>query len=395
MTKKSVTILGSTGSVGRSSLDLMRSSNEFDLFAITANQNEELLIKQCREFNPRIAVIGDENLADSCYESLKRSDCDTELKVGRDALDEVASDSAVDIVIAAIVGSAGLNSTINAAKSGKRILLANKEALIMSGQLFMKTALESGSTIIPIDSEHSGIFQCLNNEKSEVNAIHFKDIEKLVLTASGGPFLNLESSDFKYITPEMACAHPTWKMGKKISVDSASMMNKGLELIEAHHLFNVDMPKLDAIIHPQSIVHALVYFLDGSVLAQLANPDMRIPIAYGLTYPRRMESGVEHLDLVELTDLQFLEVDEDRFPCLKLARLAANEGGSSPIILNAANEIAVEAFLRGKISFVEIPQIIEEVMMKIPCESPASIAIIHDLDLRARQLSNQLINKGS
>ena len=190
MAKKSVTILGSTGSVGRSSLDLMRSSNEFDLFAITANQNEELLIKQCREFNPRIAVIGDENLADSCYASLKRSDCDTELKVGRDALDEVASDSAVDIVIAAIVGSAGLNSTINAAKSGKRILLANKEALIMSGQLFMKTALESGSTIIPIDSEHSGIFQCLNNEKSEVNAIHFKEIEKLVLTASGGRSLS-------------------------------------------------------------------------------------------------------------------------------------------------------------------------------------------------------------
>ena len=393
MAKKSVTILGSTGSIGRSSLELIRSSNKFDLFAITANQNTELLIQQCIEFNPRIAVIADENLADSCYEALKRSSCDTELKAGRHALDEVASDAAVDIVIAAIVGSAGLNSTIKAAKNRKRILLANKEALVMSGQLFMKTALESGSTIIPIDSEHSGIFQCLNNEELDVNAIQFKDIEKLVLTASGGPFLNLNPSEFKYITPDMACAHPTWEMGKKISVDSASMMNKGLELIEAHHLFNVNTSKLDAIIHPQSIVHAFVYFLDGSVLAQLANPDMKIPIAYGLSYPRRMESGVKQLNLVELADLQFSEVDEDRFPCLELARLAAEEGESSPILLNAANEMAVEAFLKSKISFIEIPEIIEEVMMKIPCESPTSIAIIQDLDLRARQLSKQLINE--
>ena len=395
MIKKSITILGSTGTIGRSSLDLIRSSNKFDLFAITANQNIELLIKQCIEFNPRIAVIADENLADTCYESLKRFGCDTELRAGRRALDEVTSDSEVDIVIAAIVGSAGLNPTINAAKNGKRILLANKEALVMSGQLFMKTAFDSGSIIIPIDSEHSGIFQCLNNKGSDLSAIQFKEIERLVLTASGGPFLNLDSSEFKYVTPEMACAHPTWKMGKKISVDSASMMNKGLELIEAYHLFKVDMSKLGAIIHPQSIVHAFVHFLDGSVLAQLANPDMKIPIAYGLSYPERMESGVEQLNLVELGELQFLEVDEDRFPCLKLARLAAKEGDSSPILLNAANEIAVEAFLGGRISFTKIPEIIEEVMMKIPCESPASIAIIQDLDFRARQLSNQLINKGS
>ena len=395
MVKKSVTILGSTGSIGRSSLDLIRSSNKFDLFAITAFQNIELLIKQCIEFNPRFAVIADENLADTCYESLEKSNCDTELKAGRRALDEVASYSEVDIVIAAIVGSAGLNPSINAAKSGKRVLLANKEALVMSGQLFMKTALDSGSVIIPIDSEHSGIFQCLNNKGSDLNTIQFKDLDKLVLTASGGPFLNLDSSEFKHITPEMACAHPTWKMGKKISVDSASMMNKGLELIEAHHLFKVEMSKLDAIIHPQSIVHAFVYFLDGSVLAQLANPDMRIPIAYGLSFPGRMESRVKQLNLVELGELHFREVNEDRFPCLKLARLAAREGDSSPIFLNAANEIAVEAFLGGKISFTKIPEIIEEVMMKIPCESPASIAIIQDLDFRARQLSKQLINKGS
>ena len=395
MTKESVTILGSTGSIGRSSLDLMSSSNKFDLFAITANKNTKLLLKQCIEFNPRIAVIADENLADSCYESLKRSGCDTELRAGRQALNEVAGDSEVDIVIAAIVGSAGLNPTIHAAKNRKKILLANKEALVMSGQLFMKTALDSGSTIIPIDSEHSGIFQCLNNADLGLNGIQFNDIEKLVLTASGGPFLKLDSSEFKYVTPEMACAHPTWEMGKKISVDSASMMNKGLELIEAHHLFNVEISKLDAIIHPQSIVHSFVYFVDGSVLAQLANPDMRIPIAYGLSYPGRMKSGVDQLNLVELAELQFLEVDKDRFPCLKLARLAAEEGNSSPILLNAANEMAVEAFLDGKISFIKIPEIIEEVMIKIPCESPASIAIIQDLDLRARQLSNQLINKGS
>ena len=319
MAKKSVTILGSTGSVGQSSLDLMRSSNKFDLFAITANQNEELLIKQCREFNPRIAVIGDENLADSCYTSLKRSECDTELKVGRDPLDEVASDSTVDIVIAAIVGSAGLNPTINAAKNGKRILLANKEALIMSGQLFMKTALESGSTIIPIDSEHSGIFQCLNNKKSEVNAIQIKDIEKLVLTASGGPFLNLESSEFKYITPEMACAHPTWKMGKKISVDSASMMNKGLELIEACFLFGVSSEFVDIVIHPQSVVHSMVAFNDGSVLAQMGQPDMRTPIASALAWPSRMDSGVSPLNFENGLALDFQPPDVDRFPMLNVS----------------------------------------------------------------------------
>ena len=395
MIKQSVTILGSTGSVGRSSLDLMRSTDKFELFAISANRNINLLLEQCEEFNPHLAVVADESLADSCYERLRQSDCDTELKVGRVALEEVVCDSKVDIVVAAIVGSAGLNSAIAAAKSGKKILLANKEALVMSGELFMKEALDSGSTIIPIDSEHSGIFQCLSHTPSGLDVAQLEYIEKLVLTASGGPFLHLSSSELKNVTPEMACAHPPWDMGKKISVDSASMMNKGLELIEAHHLFGLDATRIDAIIHPQSIVHAFVHFLDGSVLSQLANPDMKIPIAYGLSYPRRMETGVQRLNLTELTELEFLEVDEDRFPCLKLGRLAAEEGGSSPIVLNAANEVAVEAFLKNRISFIKIPEIIEEVMTKIPCESPSTIDIIHELDSRAKQFSNQLINKGS
>ena len=395
MIKQSVAILGSTGSVGRSSLDLMRSTDQFELFAITANRNINLLLEQCEEFNPHLAVVADESLADSCYELLRQSDCDTELKVGRVALEEVVCDSKVDIVVAAIVGSAGLNPTMTAAKSGKKILLANKEALVMSGELFMKEALDSGSTIIPIDSEHSGIFQCLSQAASGLGMDQFEDIEELVLTASGGPFLNLPFSEFKNVTPEMACAHPIWKMGKKISVDSASMMNKGLEIIEAHHLFRLDAARISAIIHPQSIVHAFVHFLDGSVLSQLANPDMKIPIAYGLSYPRRMATGVQRLNLAELTELEFLEVDEDRFPCLKLGRLAAEEGGSSPVLLNAANEVAVEAFLNNRISFIKIPEIIDEVMMKIPCESPSTIAIIHELDSRARQLSNHLIIKGS
>ena len=395
MIKQSVTILGSTGSVGRSSLDLMRSTKRFELFAITANKNIHLLMKQCEEFNPSVAVVADESLADSCYKLLRESDCDTELKAGRTALEEVAADAQATVVVAAIVGSSGLDSTMAAAKSGKRVLLANKEALVMSGELFMQEALKSGSTIVPIDSEHSGIFQCLSRGISGSSPTQFEDLEKLVLTASGGPLLNLPIKDFKSVTPEMACAHPTWKMGKKISVDSASMMNKGLELIEAHYLFGVDTRKLDAITHPQSIVHALVHFRDGSVIAQLANPDMKIPIAYGLSYPRRIETDVQRLNLSELADLQFFELDENRFPCLRLGRSAVEEGGASPILLNAANEIAVEAFLVGKIGFTKIPEIIEEVMTKIPCESPSTIAIIHELDLRARQLSNQLINKGS
>ena len=393
MLKQSITILGSTGSVGQSALDLIEASDEFELFAISANKNIDLLLQQCRKFNPKIAVLAEESLADSFQTLLRQSDCDTELKIGPSALEEVAADSRAKTIIAAIVGAAGLNSTMAAAKSGKKILLANKEALVMSGDLFMQAASVSGSTIIPIDSEHNAIFQCLPYTSSGLNKDQFKHVEKLVLTASGGPFLDLPISRLDSVTPEMACAHPTWQMGRKISVDSATMMNKGLELIEAYHLFGLEASDLGVLIHPQSVVHAFVHFVDGSVLAQLAVPDMRIPIAYGLAYPRRLKTGVQHLNLVETGKLEFREADEDQFPCFRLGRMAMREGGAAPILLNAANEVAVDAFLKGSISFSKIPEIIEEVITKTPCESPSTLAIIQDIDIRAKELANQLIYK--
>lgn len=393
MSMQNLTVLGSTGSIGSNTLEVVRNFAQFKIFALSANTNTDLLLKQCIEFNPKIAVLVDESLAEQFHKRLSESDCDTELRVGINALDDVASDPDVDIVMAAIVGSAGLSSSLAAARSGKKILLANKESLVMTGKLFMEIADDSGSTVIPIDSEHNAIFQCLPDTGLGIQENQFNHVEKVVLTASGGPFLNLPPSKLKEITPEQACIHPKWKMGKKISVDSSTMMNKGLEFIEAHYLFRLETNKIDVLIHPQSVIHSLVYFNDGSVLAQMADPDMRIPIAYGLAYPGRLFMSRKPLDLVKAKTLEFSAADEERFPCLRLGILAAQDGGTAPVSLNAANEVAVDAFLDGKIKFTQIPMIIESVMIKMPCEAASSLAIIRDADEQARHLAKELIFK--
>ncbi len=395
MSVKQVSILGSTGSIGESTLDVIRHSSDFNLYGLSAYSNTALLLQQCEEFNPTVAVLVDDSLAGEFSEQLAAANCDTELRVGAGALDEIASAEEVDIVMAAIVGAAGLPSSLAAVNSGKRLLLANKEALVMSGDLFMERAAESGAEIIPIDSEHNAVFQCLpsSSVSNGVSGEQLANVKKIVLTASGGPFLKLPLPDFESVTPEQACKHPRWEMGRKISVDSATMMNKGLELIEASHLFALPATHIEVLVHPQSIVHSLVYYRDGSVLAQMANPDMRVPIAHGLAHPQRIDTAAKTLDLVEVGSLNFQAPDLDRFPCLRLGIEAATTGGTAPTILNAANEIGVAAFLANRIKFSEISLIIEEVMSKIPCEAAASLAIIQGTDERTRNLSNELILK--
>lgn len=388
-----VSILGSTGSVGQSTLSVIDKTLHFDVYALTAHRNANLLAEQCARFKPRYAVITDEAQADLMQYLLNQHRCQTRLLVGSDALSEVASAAEVDVVMAAIVGAAGLESSLAAVTAGKRILLANKEALVMSGQLFMDAAADSGAKIIPIDSEHNAVFQCLPDTAQGLAAAQMRQVEKVVLTGSGGPFLNTPPEQLANVTPDQACNHPKWSMGRKISVDSATMMNKGLEFIEACYLFGLPPDQVEVLIHPQSIVHSMVHYCDGSVLAQLGNPDMRIPIAYGLAWPQRMRSGANLLDLAGEEPLEFLDPDLDNFPCLGLGMEAARRGGSSAIALNAANEVAVAAFLDGRLGFTRIPLIIAEVMSKIPCEAPSSLAIIQDCDLRARNLANDLIIK--
>jgi 1-deoxy-D-xylulose-5-phosphate reductoisomerase len=313
--------------------------------------------------------------------------------VGADALSSAASDDSVDMVMAAIVGAAGLASTLAAARSGKTLLLANKESLVMSGDLLFREIQASGATLIPIDSEHNAIFQCLPQNLAGQSEETTKYVSKIALTASGGPFLDRPLDEFGDITPAQACKHPTWSMGRKISVDSATMMNKGLEFIEASLLFGLAPHQIEVLIHPQSTVHSLVYYRDGSVLAQLGSADMRIPIAYGMAYPRRIESGAAPLDLIAAGSLDFFEPDYTRFPCLKLGIDAALQGGTTPTLLNAANEIAVEAFLEGHIKFIEIAELNEQVLSKIPCEPASSLAIIHEADSLARNITKELILK--
>lgn len=385
-------ILGSTGSIGCNTLSVVANYPEFKLFALSAHSNFELLAEQCAQFNPRYAILSDPSAADELAERLESSGAGTELLLGPEQLEQIVREPEVDMVMAAIVGAAGLPSSLAAVQAGKRLLLANKEALVMCGQLFMESAQASGAQVIPIDSEHNAIFQCLPGSGSTSRAAD-DSISKVCLTASGGPFLNFTRQQLQSVTPDQACKHPRWSMGRKISVDSATMMNKGLELIEACHLFALPPEQVEALIHPQSIIHSLVYFRDGSVLAQLGNPDMRVPIANGLAYPERISTDVETLDLVEIAALEFFQPDIEQFPCLRLGRAAAEQGGTAPAILNAANEVAVAAFLAEQISFLEIPLIIEGVLSKIPCESASSLAIIRDVDLRARKLANDLILK--
>ncbi|MDA1370465.1 MAG: 1-deoxy-D-xylulose-5-phosphate reductoisomerase [Proteobacteria bacterium] len=388
-----ISILGSTGSVGQNTLEVLKQNSAYSVYALSAHQNVELLLEQCKQHNPVYAVVTDAASVEKFSRLLSNAECQTELLTAADALQRIASAAEVDAVMAAIVGGAGLASTLAAVAAGKRVLLANKESLVMSGDLFMASALNSGATIIPIDSEHNAVFQCLPLNARGLDSSQMTDVDKIVLTASGGPFLDTPVEQLNRITPEQACNHPKWDMGQKISVDSATMMNKGLEFIEASYLFGVGAAQIEVLIHPQSIVHSMVYYRDGSVLAQLANPDMRIPIAYGLAYPQRMPSGAPTLNLAEIGVLEFRTPDLERFPCLALGIEAAKQGGTVPTLLNAANEEAVAAFLNGAISFTQIPLINEAVMSKIPCEAALSLAIIQDADEQARSLSKELILK--
>ena len=387
-----ISILGSTGSVGASTLAVIDENPSYNVFALTAHQNAKLLFEQCKKYRPKFAVLS-EAAAAEFNTLLVESNLDTKLLVGESGLVEVASNPNVDIVMAAIVGAAGLESTLAAALNGKRLLLANKESLVMTGDLLKQAARKSGAEILPIDSEHNTIFQCLPQTKSSVHAEFNTGVVKVVLTASGGPFLSTPIEQLDSVTPDQACLHPKWSMGRKISVDSATMMNKGLEFIEACYLFDLESSQVDVLIHPQSIVHSMVHYKDGSVLAQMANPDMRVPIAYGLAWPERIASGAAQLDLTAQEPLQFFKPDFSRFPCLRLGIEAAGERGTAPAVLNAANEVAVEAFLGGEIGFAEIPLIIEAVRSQIPCEPAPTLAIIQDLDGQARKLSKELILK--
>ena len=389
--KRQLTVLGSTGSIGRSTLDVVSRCDNISIFALSAYRNSELLLSQCLQHEPKYAVLVDPEQHKYFKRLLAVSGCKTEFLDTEDALELVAAHEQVDVVMAAIVGAAGLSSGLAAVSAGKRLLLANKESLIMSGKLFMDTAKRNNADIIPIDSEHNAIFQCLAETRSGLSSTDGRFVDKLVLTASGGPFLNTPKKALAKVTPEQACAHPKWSMGQKISVDSASLMNKGLELIEASFLFDLPGTAIDIVVHPQSIVHSMVYYRDGSVLAQLANPDMRVPIAYGLAFPGRMASGAKVLDLTRQPALEFSEPDVDRFPCISLGRAALQAGGTAPAVLNAANEIAVAAFLSNRIEFQQIPAIIEAVLSKTPCESAASLDIIQGADSAARIEAKKLI----
>jgi len=391
--QKAITILGSTGSIGQSTLAVLEMNLGFAVHALTAHQNVDLLFEQCKKFNPAFAVVTDPGASERMRYKLSQSDLRTELLFGNSALQQVASDKVVEIVMASIVGSAGLESTLAAVKAGKRVLLANKEALVMTGDLLMQAAAISHAPIIPIDSEHNAIFQCLPATSDGLHYNQMQHVSKIMLTASGGPFLRTDAAEFPNVTPAQACLHPKWSMGPKISVDSATLMNKGLEVIEACYLFGLPADRVEVLIHPQSIIHSLVYFQDGSVLAQMGNPDMRIPISFGLGWPDRVLSGAPILDLAALQNLEFGHPDLEKFPCLAFGIEAARQKGTAPAVLNAANEVAVAAFLAGAVRFSDIPLIIKRVMSKIPCEPAPSLAIIQNVDAQARQLANELIIK--
>ena len=357
-----VAIFGATGSIGVSTLDVIsRYPDRFNVIALAAHRNVAVLKAQCLQFKPKFAVLVDPVAAHQLQQELADTGLATQILTGSTSLDELAAHPEVDCVMAAIVGAAGLSSTLVAARSGKRVLLANKESLVMSGDLFMEAVHAGGAQLIPIDSEHNAIFQCLPDHVQSIDAIK-PSVKRLLLTASGGPFLRKSVSELAAVTPEQACAHPRWVMGRKISVDSATLMNKGLELIEAAFLFGMPVNKIDVVVHPQSIVHSMVEYIDGSVLAQLGNPDMRTPISYGLGWPDRLAAGVDTLDLVRAGALQFEEPDMERFPCLRLAKQAAESGASYPTVLNAANEVAVAAFLNNKLGFTSIATLVESVM---------------------------------
>lgn len=387
--KQRVTILGSTGSVGANTLDVIRRHpDRFEVFALTAKSQWELLLKQVAEFKPLFVVMIDPEAASALAARLKAEGLATHVLIGEQALCDVAREERVDTVMAAIVGAAGLAPCMAAAYTGKRLLLANKEALVIGGDVFMDAVREGGATLLPIDSEHSAIFQSL----PENRVTWASRIDKIILTASGGPFLNRDLATFGAITPDEACAHPNWVMGRKISVDSATMMNKALEVIEAKYLFGVLPSQIEVVIHPQSIVHSMVQYKDASVVAQLGTPDMRVPIAYGLSYPDRIESGAASLDFHALASMTFAKPDLERFPSLALAWAAMNEP-SGTILLNAANEVAVEAFLSGRIRFDQIKVLNAEIVNSLACPVANNLGDILVIDGLARQVASQTCNR--
>ena len=387
-----ITILGSTGSIGTSTLDVVaRHPDKFKIVALTANTQADLLFRQCQHFKPRYAVLLDEAAATQLRQRVREAGLSTEVLSGMAALEQVVVLPEVDAVMAAIVGAAGLRPTLAAAHAGKKILLANKETLVMAGNVFMDAVRASGSALLPIDSEHNAIFQAL--PRGYDGNLAANGVRRILLTASGGPFRNTPLSELQNVTPEQACAHPNWVMGRKISVDSASMMNKGLEVIEAHWLFNAGADDIQVVVHPQSVIHSLVEYVDGSVLAQLGNPDMRTPIAYGLAYPERIDAGVAPLDLFKVATMNFVAPDFERFPCLALAYQALRAAGTAPAVLNAANEVAVAAFLDKQISFLSIPRIIEAVLDALPVHAVMSLEDVLGADAEARRAAQQQIQK--
>lgn len=390
MALQNLTILGSTGSIGMSTLDVVRRHpDRYRVLALCAHRQIGRLLEQCLEFRPVHAVVGSPELAAALAERLRIAGSTTRVAHGPGALVEMAALPEVDAVMAAIVGAAGLQPALAAVRAGKKVLLANKEALVMAGPVFMAAVRESGAALLPIDSEHNAIFQSLPHDYSG-NTLK-SGVSSLLLTASGGPFRCTALGELAEVTPEQACAHPNWVMGQKISVDSATMMNKGLEVIEAHWLFGVPAERIQVVIHPQSVVHSLVQYIDGSVIAELGNPDMRTPIAHALAYPERIAAGVEPLDLFAVAKLSFERPDDARFPCLPLAYRALREGGSAPAILNAANEIAVQAFIDREIVFTAIPRVIEKTLDRLPSSALSTLDDVLAADAAARRVARACI----
>lgn len=386
--KKKIAILGSTGSVGCSTLSVVqRHPKKYEVFALTAATNVEKMLAQCLQFAPKVAVMAEEQAAEQLAQALRAKGSATNVQGGQQALVDLTQQQSIDAVMVAIVGAIGLEPSLAAVKSGKQVMIANKEPLVMAGDLFMAEAKKSGAQILPIDSEHNAIFQCL-----PYPIVEKKHIRRLILTASGGPFLGRQWQSLDAVTPEQAIAHPNWSMGPKISVDSATMMNKGLELIEATHLFALSADKIDVMIHPQSVIHSMVEYIDGSHLAQLGSPDMCIPIAHSLAFPERIESGAQTLDLTRIANLNFQEPNWPEIPCLQLAKQVALAGGAAPIIMNAANEIAVDQFINKTIGFTEIYTLIDKVVNSVDLADPQSIDDVLAIDIQARKQTIELIH---
>lgn len=392
---QSVCILGVTGSIGQSTLKILsQHPDKYSVFAVSAHSRISELVEICKQFRPKVIVVPELKIAELKTLFAQQNIQDIEILVGQDGLIDIASHSDVDIVMAAIVGAAGLLPTLAAVKAGKRVLLANKEALVMSGEIMMQAALDHQALLLPVDSEHNAIFQSLPHNYLEVERTGQPQlgVSKILLTASGGPFLNHSLEQLEHVTPQQACKHPNWSMGQKISVDSATLMNKGLELIEACHLFSISEHFVTVVVHPQSIIHSMVQYVDGSTLAQMGNPDMCTPIAHALAWPERLQTSVPALDLFEYSQLNFQAPDTQKFPALNLARQAMRAGGLAPTILNAANEIAVEAFLKERIGFTHIPQVVEHTLQDLENAAAESIECILHKDKMARSVAQQYIS---